>query len=98
MKLSSSSKCLQLLDTFLADGLLGKLKAPSISAAGSILYMRGPLEASYQQNLKKRLCELLDRMPSDEECATVIVTDPTLPTPVKVRLVKGDVNMGSGFL
>jgi E2 binding domain len=86
---------LQLLDHLLT-GELGSLKAPSISINGSILYMRGPLEVTYHKNLAKPLADLLDAMPDAESCAMVVVTDPTLPNPVKVRLVDGDVQMSVG--
>lgn len=84
---------MQLIEGLLTGDTLGALKAPSISVAGSILYMRGPLEASYRPNLAKPLAELLERMPDEEDCVMVIVTDPALPAPVKVRLVAGDVTM-----
>jgi hypothetical protein len=83
---------MQLLDHLL-QGELGELTAPSISAQGDILYMRGPLEATYKKNLSKPLFELLASPPDEEECVMVNVTDPILPNPVRVRLVAGDVEM-----
>ena len=82
-----------MIDSLLTGDTLGALRAPSVSVAGDILYMRGPLEASYRPNLPKPLEDLLERMPDEEDCVMVIVTDPTLPAPVKVRLVTGDVTM-----
>ena len=44
----------QLLDHLLT-GELGQLKAPSISVDSTILFMHGPLEATYRKNLQKPL-------------------------------------------
>ena len=46
--------------------------------AGDLLYMRGPLEASFKQNLDKPLDTLMD------SGATMYVTAPGVPTPVKL--------------
>jgi hypothetical protein len=92
----SASLAMQLLDTLRTEGTLGNLKAPGISIDGAILYMHGPLEASYRKNLTTCIEQLLDRMPSAESCVMAFVTDPMLPGPVKVRLVAGDVAMADG--
>ena len=59
-----------------------RLKAPSVRVeggkCGELLYMRGPLEANFKQNLDKQLNTLMD------SGATVYVTDPGVPTPVKL--------------
>lgn len=86
---------MQLL-SHLLTGELGELAAPNISADGTILYMHGPLEASYRQNLDKRLDELLEEMPSEDKCVVVNVTDKKLENPARVRLVLGDVAMAGG--
>lgn len=85
---------MQLL-SHLLTGELGELSAPSVSADGSILYMHGPLEASYAKNLDKRLDELLAEMPDHEKCVMVNVTDKKLANPARARLVIGDVAMAA---
>ena len=64
-----------------------RLMSPSVRVEGGkcsdLLYMRGPLEANFKQNLDKTLTTLM------HSGATVWVTDPGVPAPVKlvVKLV-----------
>ena len=64
-----------------------RLMSPSVRVeggkCGDLLYMRGPLEANFKQNLDKTLTTLM------HSGATVWVTDPGVPAPVKliVKLV-----------
>jgi hypothetical protein len=64
-----------------------RLMSPSVRVeggkCGDLLYMRGPLESNFQQNLDKPLNTLM------HSGATVYVTDPGVPAPVKliVKLV-----------
>ena len=62
-----------------------RLKAPSVRAESghrgeATLYMRGVLESHYSANLQSALCELVN------DGAVLVVTDPGVPSSVKVVL------------
>ena len=75
---------LTLLMEQLAEDARLQLKAPSISVAGGsklggdAIYMRGPLEPHYAAHLDMPLAALF------ASGATLVITDPDVPTPVKV--------------
>ena len=70
-----------LMDAMADDARL-RLKAPSVSTEGgkkgNTLYMRGPLEPHYKGNLDLPISELFD------SGATLTITDPGVPTAIKV--------------
>jgi len=73
---------LTLLMEQMAEDARLRLKTPSISVnggkKGDMLYMRGPLEKHYQKNLDLPLEDLFDTG------ATLNVTDPSVPSSIKV--------------
>ena len=73
--------------------LQGKLTKPSIALESGILYMHGPLEAQYQQNLQKQLQELLPGPISNSRSFMLNVTDPSQQLPIRVRLIAKDDKM-----
>lgn len=82
---------LQLMEELQACGpLQNNLTSPSIALDGSILYMHGPLEASYRPNLTKQLRELLPGPISNSRSYILNVTDPSQQHPMRVRLVSKD--------
>ena len=79
---ASSTMSLTLLMERMSEDPRLRLKSPSISVdggkRGDTLYMRGFLESQYKDNLDLTLCELFD------SGATLHVTDPGVPTSIKV--------------
>jgi len=79
---AAPSLTLTLLMEQMAEDARLRLKSPSISVAdgkkGDMLYMRGPLEEHYKANLDLPLSDLFD------SGATLNVTDPGVPSSVKV--------------
>jgi len=86
LELSAEATLTHMMEQLGEDARL-RLKSPSVriegGKCGDLLYMRGPLESNFQHNLDKPLSSLM------HSGATVYVTDPGVPTPVKliVKLV-----------
>ncbi|KAJ1728623.1 NEDD8 activating enzyme [Coemansia biformis] len=78
---SSESTLEQLIDALKEHGVF-QLKAPSLTLAGTNLYFQNPkaLEEQTRPNLSKRLRDLFD------SGSTLTVTDPTLPTGLRVTV------------
>ena len=85
---------LQLIEELQQCGpLQDKLTKPSIAMESGILYMHGPLEAQYRQNLSKQLQELLPGPISNSRSFMLNITDPSQQLPIRVRLIAKDDKM-----
>ncbi|KAJ2783858.1 NEDD8 activating enzyme [Coemansia javaensis] len=81
MSAPAESTLEELIDALKAHGTF-QLKAPSLSVGGTSLYFQNPkaLEEQTRPNLAKKLRDLFD------DGATLTVTDPTLPTGLRVTV------------
>lgn len=71
-----------------ALGLDAPLQAPSVSAGDEMLYMTGPLEATYHARLDHPLADLLEAGAlTPGAVLPIAVTDASQARPLKVRIV-----------
>ncbi|KAJ2799857.1 NEDD8 activating enzyme [Coemansia guatemalensis] len=78
----SSESTLQELIEALQEHSTFQLRAPSLTCSGTNLYFQKPamLEEETRPNLEKKLCQLF------ESGSTLIVTDPTMPTSLRITV------------